>query len=419
MKKRLLMIITLLLCLLSPVENAPPLTAGAQSAAPIKFQGFLGTYHPYNGTAYGAGGWTEGELLQKAFAFGENAIISQARYNGYTFAENVENNCRQWDVSKLYGILRPPTEKGVINQPEDLDLLKPIQIEPGMIQGARRFSEISKRCPQLSGVIIDDFYNDYPRLLTAENLRDIKAALLGKRVDEAGRVDQSSPTTTPHLKLYIVVYEHQLDKIVDKEVLDAVDGVSFWVWKQSENHKNFDGYIETIRRNYPNKEIIAGVYIFNSRQTPTPASIHYIIERAVERYAQGQVNGLLIFSAIWLSREKMTRERWDELALPQLLARAYYAFLGEGKGRVIAEKTGAPVANALVTVTRLVGGKPLLVARKLTDERGAYRFGGWAGKDKGADYEIRIESGSFNPRSMRLRLRAGASVSFADARLKQ
>jgi 5-hydroxyisourate hydrolase-like protein (transthyretin family) len=208
---------------------------------------------------------------------------------------------------------------------------------------------------------------------------------------------------------------------VDKEVLEAVDGVSFWTWKQSENHKNFDAYIEAIRRNYPNKEIIAGVYVFNGAQTPTPASVHHIIERAVDLYARGQVNGLLIFSAVWMSREKMMRERWDELALPQFLARAYYAFLGKGTGRVIAANTGQPVANALVAVTRFAGGKPLLVARKFTDERGAYHFGGWAGKDKkaGVNYEIRIESDSFKPRSMRLRLRAGESVSFADARLKR
>ena len=64
-------------------------------------------------------------------------------------------------------------------------------------------------------------------------------------------------------------------------------------------------------------------------------SVHHIIERAIDFYDQGKVNGLLIFSAIWLSREECKRERWDELALPQLLGRAYYPFLGEGRGRVV------------------------------------------------------------------------------------
>jgi hypothetical protein len=245
MKKLLKAISALLICLSFQAVVI------AQTTSPKKFQGFLGTYHPFKGTAYGGNGWPEGELMQKAFNFGENAVISQAAYSGYVFAENIENNCKIWDINKLYGILRPPTEKGVINQPKDTELLKPFQTEPGMIQGARRFSEISRRCPQLVGVIIDDFYNDYPKLLTGENLRDIKDALSGKSVDENGKVDRSSKAMTPHLKLFIVVYEHQLDKVLAKEMSDLVDGISFWTWKQTEHHKNFDGYIfSTLPRSF-------------------------------------------------------------------------------------------------------------------------------------------------------------------------
>ena len=38
--------------------------------------------------------------------------------------------------------------------------------------------------------------------ITLDDMRDIKAALLGKTVDGAtGRVDHDSPATTPHLQL--------------------------------------------------------------------------------------------------------------------------------------------------------------------------------------------------------------------------
>ena len=419
MKKRLRIILILFLSLVC--ENIAHLSVLAQPKTPSKFQGFVGTYHPYKGTAYGgSGGWAEGELIQNAFAFGENAVISQAAYNGYTFAENIENNCREWNVNKVYGILRPPTEKGVINQPDDSDLLKPFSNEPGMIQGARRFSELSKRCPQITGVIIDDFYNDYPKLLSAEDLRDIKAALLGKRLNEKGRVEHSSRAMTPNLKLYIVVYEHQLDKSVDQTVLGEVDGISFWVWKQNESYARFEDYITMIRKNYPEKEVLAGIYVFNGK-VMTSASVHYLIERAVEQYGKGEVNGLLIFSAIWMSREKITRGRWDELALPQTLNRFYYPFLGEGRGRVVDAKTREPIKNALATVRRLTaGGKSLLVARKLTDDKGEYRFGGWAegAKGKSITYEIRVENREFKPCEMRVQLRAGESLRFVDVRLR-
>lgn len=414
MKKLLTTTLVLIICLFS--QSAPI----AQTTSSTKFKGFLGTYHPVKGTAYGGNGWTEGESVQNAFAFGENAIISQAAYNGYIFAENVRNNCDEWDINKVYGVLRPPTEKGVINQPKDLDFLKPFSIEPGMIQGAYRFSQLAARCPQLSGVIIDDFFNDYPKLLTAENLRDIKGALLGKRVDETGRVDHSSTATTPNLKLYAVVYNHQLDRST-KEVLELIDGVSFWIWTQNENYQKFEDYIETVRSRFPGKEILAGVYIFNGKETATAESVQHIIGQSVDLYAKEKISGLLMFSAIWMSREKITRKRWDELALSQSLGRVYYPFLGEGHGRVVDARTGKPIKDALVTVRRVSGEKPLLITRKSTGETGAYRFGAWAGRknDKSLVYEIKVEKSLYKNRVSRVRLRAGDSLQFADVRLKQ
>lgn len=399
------------------LQHAP----AAQSPTPNKFKGFLGTYHPFNGTAYGGPGWKEGELMQHAFNFGQNAILVKGSHLDYTFEENINNSCREWDVNKAYGILLPPTEFGRVNQPKDSDVWKPFEKEPGMIQGAHRFSELSKRCPQISGVIIDDFFNDFPKDINLAQLRAMKDALLGKRIDEDGNVDSSSPATTPHLKLYIVVYEHHLGLKMDPQALELLDGVCFWMWKQSENYKNFDEYLETVSRLYPNRDVIAGVYVRHSQAVPTVASVHHIMERAIDSYAKGKINGLLIFSAIWLSREHTRKERWDELGLPQFLGRIYYPFLGEGKGRVVDAKTKAPIKDALVSVKRLVGGKALLATRKLTDERGEYHFGGWAGvaKDDPLNYEIRIESDTYKPTTMRVQLRAAEHVNFAEARLKR
>jgi hypothetical protein len=399
-------------------ENSSSLLPPAQAERNAKIQGFLGAYHPFKGTVYGSDGWTEGELIQHAFSFGENAIISQASYNGYTFEENVNYSCREWDVNKVYGILRPPSEQGAVNQPGDADLFKPYATLPGMIQGAHRFSELAKRCPQISGVIMDDFYNDYPSRLSGEKLRDIKDALRGKRVDEKGNVDHSSSATTPHLKLYAVLYNHQLDR-VDKTVLGLIDGVSFWVWKQNEAYAQFDDYIATIEKTYPNKDIIAGVYVFNG-EVMSSAGVHHIIERAVDLYAQGRISSLLIFSAIWMSREKISRERWEELALPRTLDSVYYPFLGAGTGRVVDAKTGKPVKDALISVTRVTGAKGLLVARKLARDDGEYSFGAWAGHAGGKMivYEIQAAKPSYNSRSIRVRLRVGETLRLADVRLR-
>lgn len=414
MRKLLVLVLFSIAMLLS--RGSP--TAQTQTAE--KFKGFLGTYHPVKGTAYGGLGWKDGELIQHAFNFGQNAILVKGSHLGYTFEENINNSCREWDVNKAYGIILPPTEYGAVNQPKDTDVWKPFEKEPGMIQAAHRFSELSKRCPQISGVIIDDFFNDYPKDISLTQLRAMKDALLGKRIDENGNVDSSSPVTTPDLKLYIVVYEHHLGLKVDPQALELLDGVCFWMWKQSENYKNFDEYLATVNRSYPNREVIAGVYVRHSQAVPTVESVHHIMERAIDAYATGKINGLLIFSAIWLSREETKKERWDALELPQFLGRLYYPFLGEGKGKVIDAKTKMPIRDALVSVTRLVGGKSLLATRKLTDEQGTYDFGGWAGATKvPASYEIRVESSSYKPTTMRVQLRAGERVSFTDARLKR
>jgi hypothetical protein len=393
----------------------------AQTQSPTKFKGFLGTYHPVNGTAYGGSGWKEGELMQHAFNFGQNAILVKGSHLGYTFEENITNSCNEWDVNKIYAIILPPSEFGVVNQPKDSDLWKPLEKNPGMIQAAHRFSELSKRCPQIAGVIIDDFFNDFPKEMSLDDLRAMKGALMGKRVDENGKVDSSSPVTTPDLKLYIVVYEHHLGLKVDPQALDLLDGVCFWMWKQSEHYKQFDNYMEAVNRMFPNREVIAGTYVRHSREVPVVPSVHHIMERAIDLYDKGRINGLLIFSAVWLSREETKRERWDELALPQFLGRIYYPFLGEAKGRVADARTKQPIKNALVSVSRVVGGKELLTTRKLTDERGEYEFGGWAGngKDNRVDYEIRIESDSFKRHTMRVRLRPGESVNVAEAHLKR
>ncbi len=417
MKKVLTIVSVLVMCTFFQIVLV------AQTKQPIKFKGFLGTYHPFKGTAYGGNGWKEGELIQKAFAYGENAVISQAHYYGYKFAENIDNNCHKWDINKLYGVLRPPAEKGVVNQPKDTKILEPFRIEPGMIQGAKRFSELSKSCPQITGLIIDDFFYDYPKKITDEDFRDIKDALLGKDVDGNGNVNHSSKATTPRLKLYTVLYTHHLENLdrVKKETLALFDGFSYWMTRQNENYLQWDCILDSLRKKYPDKDIIAGVYLFKGRnRTFRPNTVHHVINRAIDLYTKGRVNGLLMFGAIWMSREKIDRKRWAELDLPRFLNRVYYRHLGVGAGRVIDKKTKQPIKNALVTVVRKIGNKRLAVSRKYTDGEGRYAFGGWAGGGNFPDtrFEITAKKNSFS-KVLKTRLRARETVEFKDIDLRQ
>jgi hypothetical protein len=62
-------------------------------------------------------------------------------------------------------------------------------------------------------------------MLTLDNMRDIKAALQGKAVDQTGTVDHASVATTPYLRLFICWYTHETSKyawVKNDGLLDVV-----------------------------------------------------------------------------------------------------------------------------------------------------------------------------------------------------
>ncbi|MCL5030875.1 MAG: T9SS type A sorting domain-containing protein [Bacteroidetes bacterium] len=403
-------------CLLSQETNE--IVTDTVNPGIKKIPGFIGLYHNSTGTIYGGWGWTDGELIQSAFNFGENAIISQATYYGYTFENNLDSNCTSWDINKIYGMLRPPSESGQVNQPADTSLLLPFASLPGMIQGAHRYSELSKQYPRIQGLIIDDFFQNYTgNKITINDLQNIKDALLGKTVDNNGNVDHNSKATTPNLKLYIVLYARQLN-INDQNVNNLIDGVNFWMSYQNEDYKQFDNYINTIKQIYPGKKIIAGVYINNSHELMTPQGIHYVIQRSIDLYDNGSINGVLIFSAPWLTQQYITRARWDSLAIPPLLDSVYYPYLGEAAGKVIDAKSGQPIQHALVTIQRLYSENPIIVSKKFTQNTGEYNFGAWAGKDSSIAYEIRVEDSTYESKTIDVELLPGKKITLPEIQLQ-
>ncbi len=418
LKTLLLCLATLYGCSRSPYSSG---IVSPKSGSPVKEKvpGFIGLYHNSTGTVYGGWGLNNGELIQTAFDFGINGIISQAEYYGYTFQDNLIENCTVWNTNKIYGILRPPTEGGVVDQPGDTLLLQPFAQSPGMIQAAHRFSELSEEYPQISGVIIDDFYENFLKNdITINDLQDIKDALLGKAIDSKGNVDHSSEATTPNLKLYIVVYEDQLN-IVNHSVADSVDGVNLWMHSQNENYKSLQSYLSTINQIYPGKHIIVGVYIKNSREEMTPESVHYMLQTSIDLYNQGSITGVFIFSAPWLTQQYISAGRWDSLAIPPLLDSLYYPYLGEASGRVMDSKAGVPISGAVVTVRRASGGNQLLVTRKSTGSSGEYDFGAWSGNGSPIVYEIEADKTPYKPGSIDVELQPGENIVLPDIQLKQ
>ena len=180
-----------------PYKSSGPLPANSnnqQSELTIIKQGFIGLYHPFKGKVYAGTGINEDEDLYQAYLFGVNGILNAPSYGEYLFKENIEKHCQEFDSNLVYGIILPPSERGVVNNPNDTKLWEP-DSSPGMIQAAARFSKLSSIFPQIRGVIIDDFWaNYYGNTITLEDMKNIKGALSGKKMKPDGTVDLESPS---------------------------------------------------------------------------------------------------------------------------------------------------------------------------------------------------------------------------------
>ena len=118
-------------------------------------QGFIGTYHVSDKLT------ESGRTAYDEFRWGTVVINNAVQDDGWLLNESLNFHCKRADVNSVYGVMVPHSEGGVVNNPADTDLYKPAKIKPGLIQGAARFSKFASVCPQMTGVIVDDFLQNY------------------------------------------------------------------------------------------------------------------------------------------------------------------------------------------------------------------------------------------------------------------
>jgi Secretion system C-terminal sorting domain len=302
------------------------------------------------------------------------AMPDQAIDNGMDFIPELDS-CIAWNANRVVAILQPPTEQGVYNQPADTALYAPYPQHngPGMIQGAQRFSRLSQLYGGFCGVILDDWAGD------TSITRQVRDAVRGKYVDDAGVVHSESVATTPENKLYCVVYH--TDSIPG--ALQVLDGVEFY----NVNYQNcclgrFDSDITTLRANYPGKEIQLGIYLKNSGVGwLQPDGVHYWLAHGLDRYDDGDINGVTLFAGVFLVKDNIPLSIWNGFDLPHWLDSLYYPYLGAGEGNLYDCTTGKPLTDGFVRVycKGRVSGDTLFRSRQKSDANGQYHFGLWAG----------------------------------------
>ena len=401
----------------SPAENA------------TKSPGWLGLFASPSG---GMDAKTPtGESVADTFRFGVAAIGRGSSRSG-TLASYCSPAAQ--DVNLLYGLTG--LAHGVVNNPLDRDRWEPPPVAqgggPGLIQAAAHWSAMARsECPQIAGIIIDDFlgayYEDDPySKLNISDVRDVKAALVGKPVDNAtGKVDHSAPAVTPHLQLLVVAYTFELNSSLCRKPrahgvneclydnmgdglfgADAVDGVSFWpggelpafplAWSQDESSARYPSFVGQLRRMIPpSATVLTGIYLAGSgKEGDSPHGEKYVhwmsqagvrasFAQAAQLYSAGKTNGSLLFSGPWLAAPArghagINRSQWDKFALPSTLDAEVWSRLGTASVRVTSA-AGAPLADARVVVRfrpEACEACSTLVTRKATDANGTARFGG-------------------------------------------
>jgi hypothetical protein len=382
-----------------------------------KRQGYMGLYHPFKGKVYAGTGINEDDDLYRAYLFGVNGILNAPAYGEYPFKENIEKHCQEFDTNLVYGIILPPSERGVVNNPNDTKLWEPAS-PPGMIQAAARFSRLSLIFPQIRGVIIDDFWaNYYGDTITLEDMKNIKGALSGKKMNPDGTVNLESPPTTPNLQMFVVTYGGELS-YHDESIMDLIDGVNFWLYDQEGSYNKFDQYLSALKAYYPNKELITGVYIHNSDYGDmSNQSISYLIDKGIQLHEKGLSPGILLFAGHWLVKNYISQERSQQIGLSDILYSKYYPYLGEINCQVLDDETSRPLQGVKIRIRSDMARK-ITAAGKTTNEQGMFRFSGYAGRSEGVSYSFIAEKEGYEPYKGTFTLEVNKTINLPPINLK-
>eukprot|EP01052_Picozoa_sp_SAG31_P011027 SAG31_NODE_615_length_13521_cov_43.196916_4_plen_332_part_00 len=257
---------------------------------------------------------------------------------------------------------------------------------------------------------------------------------MGKSVDATtGKVNHSSPATTPDLQLLVVVYTFELNSTLCHKVhpphntttcLGAnmgglfdnshappiLNGVAFWPggedpayplrWSQEQNAQNFPALLYQLRATLPPRStIISGIYMAGSGKEGdvphgkkyvhwmSPTSVAVSMRQAAQLYDNGSISNTLLFAGEWVSAPGMNQSQWHQYDLPQLLETSVFANLGAVQLQV-SYANGSAAVGALVTAFYV--NNHTFATRKRTNESGWSQFGGCAGLAKPTPHSVSV-----------------------------
>ncbi len=161
---------------------------------------------------------------------------------------------------------------------------------------ARTVAQLSTRFTNITGAIHDDMKGLVEREgISAEAYAKVPTAL--KAVNDT-------------LRLWAVVYTHELDWPGWVELMPHIDVVNLWVWRAEDLHTLDEG-LDRCRRLFGRRPIIIGCYL---RDYPTAApvpmdALAYQWRRIARYLEEGKIDGYAILAAVLIDGHQQ-QARW-------------------------------------------------------------------------------------------------------------
>lgn len=155
-------------------------------------------------------------------------------------------------------------------------------------QSVRAEAELVSRLSRQFSNITGAFHDDMLGLVRRE----------GTTPEQYGEIYQAVKSCNPELKLWIVVYTHELEAPEWAQYEGFMDVLNLWVWN-AENLVHLDPYVAQCRERFPDKPLIMGCYL---RDYPTGAPVPMDLlkvqwEKMLRHIHNGIVDGFSILSA--------------------------------------------------------------------------------------------------------------------------
>ena len=165
-----------------------------------------------------------------------------------------------------------------------------------VVEEAKKVSKLSTTYTNISGAIHDDFLG--------------LARRYGYSPQDYEEVYQSLKSRNDSLKLWIVVYTHELSEENWDPFRKFVDVVNLWVWN-SKDLVRLDEDIERCRSLFPGKPLILGCYLRDyPAKRPMPIqSLEYQWKLVRRRIEDGTIQGFSILGSILIDSHR-TQSEW-------------------------------------------------------------------------------------------------------------